>query len=107
MIEFPQTLEVTVSVRRDQSAYACAVARHVTSDGCQFVVESDVVAPEEIAQGQRFSFALDGHPPVRGTVRWVVHDRVGFAFDRPISHDAQAAMLMRSRVVQGVELYLS
>lgn len=91
-----------MSTQRQHSAYASAVARHISSEGCQFVVEQNVVA-----EGQRFSFALDGHPPVRGTVRWVVSDRVGFAFDRPISRDAQGAMQQRSRVVQGLDLYLS
>ncbi|HUD31287.1 MAG TPA: PilZ domain-containing protein [Novosphingobium sp.] len=78
------------------------MARHISSEGCQFVVEQD-----DIAEGQRFSFALEGHPAVRGTVRWVVNDRVGFAFDRPISRDTQAAMQQRCRIVQGVDLYLS
>lgn len=88
-----------MSTRRKLSAHASAVARHVTADGCQFVTER-----LGIAAGQCFSFTLDDHPPVRGTVRWVVNDRIGFAFDRPISRDAQAAMLRRSRVVQGVDL---
>ncbi|MYL99038.1 PilZ domain-containing protein [Novosphingobium sp. FGD1] len=88
--------------RHQHSAYASAVARHISAEGCQFVVEQ-----VGVVQGQRFSFALDGHPAVRGTVRWVVKDRVGFAFDQPISRDAQAAMRERCHVVQGVELYLS
>ncbi|MEE4453178.1 PilZ domain-containing protein [Novosphingobium resinovorum] len=91
-----------VPTRRKHSAYASALARHVSADGCQFVVERS-----PIEQGQRLSFALEGYPPVLGTVRWVVKDRVGFAFDRPISRDAQSAMVRRSRVVQGLDLYLS
>lgn len=102
MIDSSRTDELTVAPRRRVSAHACAVARHVSADGCQLVVDM-----QNVEQGQRLSFALDGYPPVRGTVRWVVRDRVGFAFDRPISHDAQAAMLRRSRMVQGVDLYLS
>ena len=66
-----------------------------------------MVEQEDIAEGQRFSFAVDGHPPIRGTVRWVVSDRVGFAFDAPISRAAQAAMQQRCRIVQGLDLYLS
>ncbi|WP_159981645.1 PilZ domain-containing protein [Novosphingobium sp. 18050] len=91
-----------MSTRRKHSAYASAVARHISSEGCQFEVVRD-----DIAEGQRFSFALDGYPPIRGTVRWVVSDRVGFAFDRPISRDAQSAMRKRCAIVEGVELYLS
>jgi hypothetical protein len=90
-----------VQSRRKLSTHASAVARHVTSDGCQFVIER-----AGVAAGQCFSFVVDDYPPVRGTVRWVVKDRIGFAFDRPISRDAQAAMLRRSRVVQGLELLL-
>lgn len=85
--------------RAKLSTHASAVARHVTAEGCQFVVERT-----GLAAGQSFSFTLDDHPPVRGTVRWVVRNRIGFAFDRPISHDTQAAMVRRSRVVQGLEL---
>ncbi|WP_404480706.1 PilZ domain-containing protein [Novosphingobium sp. BL-52-GroH] len=91
-----------MAIRRKHSAYASAVARHISSEGCQFVVEQ-----EDIAEGQRFSFAVDGHPPIRGTVRWVVSDRIGFAFDGPISREAQRAMQVRCRVVQGLDLYLS
>lgn len=91
--------EVNVSNRRKPSVHASAVARHVTADGCQFVIEK-----AGVAAGQCFCFVVDDHPPVRGTVRWVVRDRIGFAFDRPISRAAQIAMLRRSKVVQGVDL---
>ncbi|MGF7152547.1 PilZ domain-containing protein [Novosphingobium gossypii] len=88
-----------MSTRRKPSTHASAVARHVTADGCQFVIERIGVSA-----GQCFSFVLDDHPPVRGTVRWVVRDRIGFAFDRPISRATQMAMLRRSKVVQGLDL---
>lgn len=97
-----QPSTVTPGDTRRHAVYASALARHVSADGCQLVVEQ-----RPVAAGQSFSFALDGHPPVRGTVRWVVKDRVGFAFDRPISRGAQSAMLLRSRVVQGLDLVLS
>lgn len=89
-----------MSLRPGDTAYAFAVARHVSSEGCQFVIEQD-----NIAEGQRFSFDVEGHDPVRGTVRWVVGDRLGFAFDHPITREAQRAMQARSRIVQGVELF--
>lgn len=91
-----------MSVQRQHFTYASATARHISAEGCQFVV-----GPDRIAEGQRLRFALEGHPAVRGTVRWVVGDRIGFAFDRPISHDAQKLMQERCRVVEAVELYLS
>jgi hypothetical protein len=94
--------EVGVSIRRKPAAYSSAVARHISAEGCQFVIERD-----EVAEGQRFSFGVEGHPLILGTVRWVVGDRVGFAFDRPIPRAAQEAMRLRCRVVQGLDLYLS
>lgn len=83
-------------------AYASGVARHISSDGCQFVVEQD-----DVVAGQCFRLALADHPPVRGTVRWVVADRVGFAFERPISRDVQVALQQRCRSGLGLDLFLA
>ncbi|SFG25341.1 PilZ domain-containing protein [Novosphingobium sp. CF614] len=91
-----------VSVRPKDSAYAAAMARHISADGCQFVLARDKVAP-----GQRFRFKLEGHEPVVGTVRWVVADRVGFAFDRPLGRDSQQALTDHCRVMHGLELFLA
>jgi len=66
--------------KSDDSPYSAALAKHVSAEGCQFVFNEKRVAP-----GQRFRFKLEGFNPVIGTVRWVVTDRVGFAFDRPLS----------------------
>lgn len=100
MKEFTRSDGVVVSVRRKVSAYASAIAKHVSSEGCQFIVER-----ENLAQGQRFAFTVDGYAPIQGTVRWVMSDRIGFAFDAPIARDAQRAMESRGRVMQGLELY--
>lgn len=86
--------------RQNGSAYA--VARHVCADGCQFVLKDDRVAP-----GQRFRFKLDGLAPVIGTVRWVVTDRIGFAFDRPLGRDTLDALSRHCRSVHGLELFLA
>lgn len=102
MKEFTCSDGVLVSVRRKVSAYASAVAKHVSSEGCQFIVER-----ENLVEGQRFTFTLDDHAPIQGTVRWVMSGRVGFAFDTPILREAQRAMESRGRVMQGLELYLT
>ncbi|MCJ2185338.1 PilZ domain-containing protein [Novosphingobium beihaiensis] len=82
---------------------ACtALAKHVFAEGCQFVVKQDSIAP-----GQRFRFNLEGLQPVVGTVRWVVEDRVGFAFDRPLSRKNQDALTSHCRSVHGLDLYLA
>ncbi|KHK91902.1 hypothetical protein LK12_08525 [Novosphingobium malaysiense] len=86
----------------DDSPYSAAVARHVSEDGCQFVFNETRVAP-----GQRFRFKLADFSPVIGTVRWVVGDHVGFAFDRPLSRDCQEALQNHCRDVHGLELFLA
>ncbi len=82
---------------------ACtALAKHISAEGCQFIVRAD-----SIATGQRFRFNLDGLEPVVGTVRWVVDDRIGFAFDRPLSRKSQDVLTSHCRSVLGLELYLA
>jgi hypothetical protein len=96
-----QSGEVGVSIVRKQSAYASAIARHISADGCQFVTGS-----AGIVEGQRFRFAPGGLAPISGTVRWVVGDRAGFAFDRPIPTEAQATMRQHRGIVEEIDLYL-
>ncbi|MEJ2409908.1 MAG: PilZ domain-containing protein [Novosphingobium sp.] len=86
---------------RGHSSYT-AVARHVFAEGCQLIVRRD-----RVAAGQRFRFNLEGSQPVIGTVRWVVEDRVGFAFDRPLSRQSQEALSSHCRAVHGLELFLA
>ncbi|MFC0205480.1 PilZ domain-containing protein [Novosphingobium soli] len=91
-----------IATRSRHPAHASAVARHVSAEGCQFVVEQG-----NVAEGQSLGLAVDGHPPIRGTVRWVVSDRIGFAFDCPLPRDAQAALQQRGRSARTVSLYLA
>ncbi|GGC14271.1 hypothetical protein GCM10011494_36370 [Novosphingobium endophyticum] len=84
----------------EQSAYASVGARHVSAEGCQFVVEREMPA-----KGERFAFHVDGRVAVTGTVRWVVSDRIGFAFDRLIDREMQTALLARSQGFRGIEIY--
>jgi hypothetical protein len=84
----------------EHSVYASVGARHVSAEGCQLVVEREVPA-----RGERFVFSLGGQAMVAGTVRWVVKDRVGFAFDQPIEREAQTALLAGSRTLNGIEIY--
>ncbi|MCJ2177121.1 PilZ domain-containing protein [Novosphingobium album (ex Hu et al. 2023)] len=82
---------------------ACkAVAKHVSAEGCQFIVR-----PDNIEAGQRFRFNLEGLDPVIGSVRWVVGDRVGFAFDRPLSRGSQDVLTGYCRSVLGLDLFLA
>jgi hypothetical protein len=64
-----------------------AIARHVSVDGCQFVVMGD--APQV---GERFSFAVGPDAAMFGSVRWVLGDRIAFGFDRPIGPEMMATL---------------
>ncbi|MCT2400701.1 PilZ domain-containing protein [Novosphingobium mangrovi (ex Huang et al. 2023)] len=83
-------------------AYGAVVARHVSAEGCQLILKQD-----QVAKGQRFRFNLDGAGAVVGTVRWVVSDRIGFAFDQPLCRRTQDALANHCRVVHGLELFLA
>lgn len=87
--------------RSGHQAYASATARHVSSDGCQLVLDDD-----SISKGQRFTFAIEGEAPVCGAVRWVVGDRAGFAFDSPIGKATMHALERGSRRAGNLDLYL-
>lgn len=89
-----------VAVRKTSDAYAAAVPRHVSADGCQLVLRG-----VGIRAGERLRFDLAGAGPVAGTVRWVVADRAGFAFDRPLSRDDASALLRHGRDLPGLALY--
>lgn len=90
-----------VAVRQTNDAYAAAVPRHVSADGCQLVL----LRQATIRAGERLRFGLAGAEPVVGTVRWVVADRAGFAFDRPLSGDDASALLRHGRDLPGLALY--
>jgi hypothetical protein len=78
-----------------------AAARHVSADGCQLIVEREV-----LARGQRLAFDLDGSDRISGAVRWVLGDRAGFAFDAPIGSDTVRAIQCDARLADGLELYV-
>lgn len=83
-----------------QSAFASVGARHVSAEGCQFVIDCEMPT-----KGERFAFSLDERITVAGTVSWVVKDRIGFAFDCPIGQDLRTALLAQGRGHQGIEIY--
>lgn len=99
MIDSAVTTGANATALPDASAHASAMARHVSVDGCQFVLEA-----EALAQGQRVAFALEGRA-VRATVRWIVQDRAGVAFDQPLSAAQAALMIGTSRAMQRLALY--
>lgn len=76
------------------------VARHISADGCQLVLGDEVVSP-----GARFGFHLAGFPPVHGTVRWIVADRAGFVFDRPLCRDSQRVLAGQALPARGLALF--
>lgn len=82
------------------SLYTSVGARHVCAEGCQFVTER-----EQLLKGERFAFVVDGKERITGTVRWVVRDRAGFAFDAPITREMQSALLADMQNYRGIELY--
>lgn len=61
--------------------------RHVTAEGCQFLLASGHAGADE-----RKVFTLPGGARVAGTVRWILEERVGFAFDRPLDDATLAAL---------------
>lgn len=75
-------------------------ARHICAEGCQFVTGS-----EEFSKGERFAFMVNESKRVTGTVRWVVRDRAGFAFDAPVAKETLAALLARTQDYGSIELY--
>ena len=91
-----------IRAEQQDSPYAAALAKHVSAEGCQFVLKR-----EKVVQGQRFRFNLEGQAPVIGTVRWVVAERVGFAFDRPLCRSSLDALTSHCRAVHGLELFLA
>ncbi|GAM07212.1 MULTISPECIES: PilZ domain-containing protein [Novosphingobium] len=84
---------------RDVCDHPSVVARHVSSAGCQFVVECG-----ELARGQKLAFALDGVGMIKARVRWSVADRVGVAFDRVLDPGAEKILTRYGRAARRFEL---
>lgn len=87
--------------RSRHKAYASAIARHVSAEGCQLLIDHDAVS-----QGQRFSLELVGRSAVSGAVRWVVGDCVGFAFDSPLGIDEVRTLQNGSSRAGAFDLFL-
>lgn len=62
--------------RVDGAFSIVGTARHVSAEGCQFMIRG-----ARPVVGERLGFAWHGEP-IGGTVRWVLEDRIGFAFAR-------------------------
>ncbi|VWX52233.1 hypothetical protein [Novosphingobium sp. 9U] len=80
-------------------AVLLGVARHVTADGCQFALVGS-----RPSAGTRLACKLSGNAPVIGTVRWIVEDRVGFAFDQPLDAASLADLGSHCLQVKAIEL---
>ena len=83
----------------DGAAALKGIARHVSNEGCQFVLTG--MAPQI---GQRLTFALASEPAISGVIRWVLDDRIGFAFARPISGQAMAELTGHFATLKAIEL---
>ncbi|HKT85407.1 MAG TPA: PilZ domain-containing protein [Novosphingobium sp.] len=83
-----------------RSPPASVEARHISAEGCQFVTGSG-----QLSRGERFAFVVNESDRVAGTVRWVVRDRAGFAFDAPIAGETLAALRARTQNYGSVELH--
>ena len=89
--------KLTLAPALKRSPQGSVRARHVCAEGCQLVTGT-----EQLSKGDRFAFLLNASDRVTGTVRWVVRDRAGFAFDAPIADEVMAALKQNYR---GIELY--
>ena len=73
--------------------------RHVSAEGCQLVMDLETYRP-----GEELAFVLAGWPPVPGKIRWIVDDRIGFAFEHPICAAAERALTNAARLGQPVSV---
>jgi hypothetical protein len=73
--------------------------RHATAEGCQFLLVSGSGSPDE-----RKVFTAPDGTPVAGTIRWILEERVGFAFDRPLEDGTLRALSDEVAAVTTLEL---
>lgn len=87
--------EVLDQVGDSPNVVGAGVARHASAEGCQFVVEGG-----RFVVGQRLGFTLGNSREIRGAIRWLLGDRIGFAFDAAISREdlQELTRLQRSHV---------
>ncbi|WP_221419977.1 PilZ domain-containing protein [Novosphingobium chloroacetimidivorans] len=87
------------ATRGDAAGTLHGIARHVTEDGCQFVTTGPT--PKS---GCRLRCLLSSNPAVSGVVRWIVEDRIGFAFDQPLDAGSLAELASHSVQVKAIVL---
>lgn len=75
------------------------VARHVTAEGCQFVLSGD--APPA---GKAMIFLLTSGAPVTGRIIWVLDRRIGLAFDHPLAPDYVDELSSQSSALKALRL---
>lgn len=84
---------------RSRSEQLRGFPRHVTAEGCQFLLASGSGEP-----GARKIFTAPDGTPVEGTIRWIIEERVGFAFDRPLGNATHAALSDQVTALTAIEL---
>lgn len=85
--------------REEANGRLYGVARHVTADGCQFAI----TGPRPAA-GCHLTCRLSANAAVTGVVRWIVEDRIGFAFDRLLDAGSLAELARHCLQVKALAL---
>ncbi len=76
-----------------------AIARHVSGEGCLFLVPRGDLEP-----GEALLVSVATFPAVRGVVRWVLEDRLGFAFRQVLPEGMEHALADQARAGAPVTL---
>jgi hypothetical protein len=75
------------------------MVRHVSEDGCQLILVGK--APNV---GRRLSLESSPGVTISGTIRWVLGERVGFAFDHRISPEAVTQVTVTGAQLKAIRL---
>lgn len=75
------------------------VARHVSADGCQVLLTAGSASALH-----RMMLSMPSGGLVGGTIRWVLADRLGFAFDAAIDAQALAELAGQGAQPNAVQL---
>lgn len=77
-----------------------AMPRHVSAEGCQFLVET-----ARPTVGERLVVAVDPATRVPGQVRWVVDDRFALVFDQPLDREVRMKIERHGRARGALGLF--
>lgn len=83
----------------DDDGIVVGVARHVSADGCQVLLTAGTAVA-----GRRMLLMMAADRCVGGAIRWVLPDRIGFAFDAAIDPDTIAELAGQGLQPRAVQL---